>query len=52
LAGLEGYHRDIFRLTLEGYPPAEIAEQVGVTERSVQRVLRHVRERVQRMAAG
>jgi RNA polymerase sigma-70 factor (ECF subfamily) len=48
---LEGYHRDIFRMALQGYSTAEIAAEVGVTERSVLRVLKRVRERLASLAA-
>jgi RNA polymerase sigma-70 factor (ECF subfamily) len=42
--GLKEYHRDIFRLALAGNSAAEIAGQVDVTERTVQRVLKRVRK--------
>jgi RNA polymerase sigma-70 factor (ECF subfamily) len=47
---LEPYHRDIFRLALERYTAGEIALQVGVTERTVQRVLKRVRKRLEALA--
>jgi RNA polymerase sigma-70 factor (ECF subfamily) len=50
--GLEQYHRDIFQLALEGYASAEIASRVGVTDRTVQRVLRRVRDRLDGLAGG
>jgi len=46
----EGYHRDIIRLSLQGCALAEIAAETGVTERSVQRVLKRVREQIERLA--
>jgi RNA polymerase sigma factor (sigma-70 family) len=48
----EEYHRDIFRLALEGNTVAEIAASVKVTERTVQRVLKRVRERLEALASG
>jgi RNA polymerase sigma-70 factor (ECF subfamily) len=42
--------RDILRLKLEKYSPEEISEKVGRTERTVYRVLSHVRERLEKMA--
>jgi RNA polymerase sigma-70 factor (ECF subfamily) len=47
LRELEGYHRDIAQLSMQGYTTAEIAAKTGVTERSVQRVLKRVRERIE-----
>src|SRR5262245_55227837 len=41
---LEGRERDIFALSLQGCTIAEISEQAGRTERTVQRVLKRVRE--------
>lgn len=52
MRGLEGYHRDIFQMSLQGFGPAEISVQAGVSERSVQRVLKRVRERLADMAEG
>jgi RNA polymerase sigma-70 factor, ECF subfamily len=51
LSQLDGCHRDIFRLALDGYSSPEIAEQLDVTERTVQRVLKRIREKLERMAA-
>jgi RNA polymerase sigma-70 factor, ECF subfamily len=47
---LEEGHRGIFLLALQGNTVAEIADQVAVTERTVQRVLKQVRERVESLA--
>jgi RNA polymerase sigma-70 factor (ECF subfamily) len=41
---LEGRHREIVSLSLQGYPPAEISGQVSCTERTVYRVLEGVKE--------
>jgi RNA polymerase sigma-70 factor (ECF subfamily) len=41
---LEGRHREILALSLQGYPPAEISAQLGCTERTVYRVLEGVKE--------
>ncbi|HZT81908.1 MAG TPA: ECF-type sigma factor [Gemmataceae bacterium] len=47
LDGLEERERAIVALGLQGYTTAEIGEQVGCTRRTVQRVLRRVRERLE-----
>jgi RNA polymerase sigma-70 factor (ECF subfamily) len=52
LRALEGCHRDMVQLSLQGCTCAEIANETGVTERSVQRVLKHVRERIEQLGAG
>jgi RNA polymerase sigma-70 factor (ECF subfamily) len=49
LRELEGYHRDIVQLSLQGCSIAQIAAETGVTERSVQRVLKRVRERIEKL---
>lgn len=41
---LEPKHREVLALRLQGYQPAEIAEQVGCTGRTVYRVLDRVRQ--------
>jgi RNA polymerase sigma-70 factor (ECF subfamily) len=41
---LDGRNREIVTLSLQGNKPAEIAQEVGCTERTVQRVLQRVRE--------
>jgi len=48
LAGLEPHQKQIVQLSLEGEPPAQIGVVVGVTQRTVQRVLRGVRQRLER----
>jgi len=48
LSGLEPHQRDIVQLSLEGENAVKIAEQVGVTQRTVQRVQKGVRERLER----
>ena len=52
LCGLEPHQRQIVQLSLEGEAPARIAAAVGVTQRTVQRVLRGVRERLQKWRAA
>jgi hypothetical protein len=44
-------HRWLEKVPGTGDPP-EIAAEVGVTPRSVQRVLKHVREQLERQAVG
>src|SRR5262249_3668880 len=51
LDGLEPHQQAIVRLSLEGLGPAQIAERRGVTQRTVQRVLKGVRERLERWRA-
>ncbi len=48
LCGLENHHQEIVRLSLEGETTAAIGARVGVTQKTVQRVLKGVRERLQR----
>jgi RNA polymerase sigma-70 factor (ECF subfamily) len=50
LGELEGYHRDIAQLSLQGCTSAEIAAETGVSERSVQRVLKWMRGRIEKLA--
>jgi RNA polymerase sigma factor (sigma-70 family) len=47
LSGLEDHQKRIVQLSLEGEGPAAIGVQVGVTQRTVQRVLKGVRERLE-----
>jgi RNA polymerase sigma-70 factor (ECF subfamily) len=51
LDGLEDHQKQIVQLSLEGAAPADIGPQVGVTQRTVQRVLKGVRERLERWRA-
>jgi RNA polymerase sigma factor (sigma-70 family) len=44
--------RQIFTLSLEGDTPAQISEQLGRSERTVQRVLARVRAKLERLRAG
>jgi RNA polymerase sigma-70 factor (ECF subfamily) len=46
---LEKHERSIFQLSLQGHTSQEIAAQVGCSERSVQRVMKRVREHLERM---
>jgi RNA polymerase sigma factor (sigma-70 family) len=48
LNGLESRHQEIVRLSLEGASTATIAIRVAVTQKTVQRVLKGVRERLER----
>jgi RNA polymerase sigma-70 factor (ECF subfamily) len=50
LGELDDCHRDIIQLSLQGCSSAEIADQIDVTERTVQRILKHVRERIEQLA--
>jgi RNA polymerase sigma-70 factor (ECF subfamily) len=49
MRGLEERERTILALSLQGYDSAEISEHVGRTERTVQRVLKRVREELEQM---
>jgi RNA polymerase sigma-70 factor (ECF subfamily) len=49
LQHLEERDRDIVSLTLQGYPVAEIARQLDRPERTVFRVLEHVKKRLRRV---
>lgn len=51
MQGLDASERPILMLNLQGYSPAEISAEVGRTERTVQRVLRRMRQRLERMCA-
>ena len=44
MRSLEGRHREILALSLQGHPPAEISARLGCTERTVYRVLERVKE--------
>ena len=47
--GLEGRHREILALSLQGYAVPEISTQVGCTERTAYRVLKRVKEMLEEM---
>ncbi len=49
LRGLDGRDRAIVTLSLQGYTVAEVSDEVGRTQRTVQRVLERVRKRLERM---
>jgi RNA polymerase sigma-70 factor (ECF subfamily) len=49
---LEGRHRQILALSLQGYAPDEISSQVGCTERTVYRVLEGVKEWLETVRTG
>jgi RNA polymerase sigma-70 factor (ECF subfamily) len=46
---LEGSHREVLTLSLQGYAPAEISGQLGCTERTVYRVLERVKQWLEAM---
>jgi DNA-directed RNA polymerase specialized sigma24 family protein len=52
MSGLEGHRRQIVQRSLEGETVARISAELGVTERTVQRVLKGVRERLERWRSG
>lgn len=52
LRGLRERDRPILVLSLQGYSPAEVAEQVGRSERTVFRVLQQVRKKLQALRAA
>jgi RNA polymerase sigma-70 factor (ECF subfamily) len=47
LNSLEGRHREILALSLQGYSVQEISTQLGCTERTAYRVLERVKEKLQ-----
>jgi RNA polymerase sigma-70 factor (ECF subfamily) len=49
LSCLEGRHREILTLSLQGYVPAEISVRLGCTERTVYRVLERVKQWLEAM---
>jgi RNA polymerase sigma-70 factor (ECF subfamily) len=51
LRGLSEREQEIVSLGLRGFTAAEISPRVGRTERTVQRVLKRVRERLEQMQA-
>jgi RNA polymerase sigma-70 factor (ECF subfamily) len=44
LRDLQGKQREILTLSLQGFTPLEISDRIGCTERTVYRVLDHVKE--------
>jgi RNA polymerase sigma factor (sigma-70 family) len=48
LDGLEAHQQRVVQLSLQGETVAQVAACLGVTERTVQRVLKGVRERLER----
>jgi RNA polymerase sigma factor (sigma-70 family) len=44
MRSLEGRHREILALSLQGYPPPDISGRLGCTERTVYRVLERVKQ--------
>src|SRR5206468_2996644 len=49
--GLEGRHREILALSLQGHSVPEISLKVGCTERTAYRALKRVKEMLQEMRA-
>jgi RNA polymerase sigma-70 factor (ECF subfamily) len=49
LCRLDGRHREIFSLTLQGYTAPEVSAAVGCTERTVYRVLERVKDWLEQM---
>jgi RNA polymerase sigma-70 factor (ECF subfamily) len=49
MRSLEGRQREVLTLSLQGYSPAEISEQLGCTERTVYRVLERVKQWLEAM---
>ena len=52
LRNLEGPDRRIFQLSLQGETVAQISSQVGLSERTVERVRREIRRCLERLQAG
>ena len=52
MRGLDRREREIVALSLQGCDVAEISSQVGRTERTVQRVLKRLREHLEQMRDG
>ena len=48
---LEGRERDVLALSLQGYDTAEISTEVARSERTVQRVLKRIKRRLEEMHA-
>lgn len=51
MAGMAPRERDILSLSLQGFTSAEISSRVGRTERTVQRLLKRIRSRLEEMHA-
>ena len=49
---LEGRHREVLALSLQGYSPPEISGRLGCTERTVYRVLERVKQWLEAMRSG
>jgi DNA-binding CsgD family transcriptional regulator len=49
---LEGRHREVLTLSLQGHPPAEISSRLRCTERTVYRVLERVKQYLEAMQSG
>jgi RNA polymerase sigma-70 factor (ECF subfamily) len=49
---LEGRHREILTLSLQGYRPPEISSRLRCTERTVYRVLERVKQYLEAMGSG
>jgi RNA polymerase sigma-70 factor (ECF subfamily) len=52
LAGLKEGDRPIVELRLQGYTTPEIAKETGRAERSIRRILEHLKEKLQRAAVA
>jgi RNA polymerase sigma-70 factor (ECF subfamily) len=52
MESLEGRHREILTLSLQGYPPSEISNRLRCTERTVYRVLGRVKQCLEAMRSG
>lgn len=49
LKGLDEREQQIVMLSLQGYTVAEVSDQLGCTQSKAYRVLRHIRDRLERM---
>jgi RNA polymerase sigma factor (sigma-70 family) len=49
MRGLQEHERPVLTLALQGYSLPQISEQVGRTERTVYRALRHIKDRLEEM---
>jgi RNA polymerase sigma-70 factor, ECF subfamily len=52
MRGLDGREQEMLSLHLQGYSVPEISVQVGRAERTIHRLLAHVRKRLQRLRDG